>query len=476
MRKTKIVCTLGPATDNYATVKKLIKAGMNVARLNMSHGSYAEHAARIDLVKRARAELDQSVAIMLDTKGPEIRVRTFEGGKAELTDGNYFTLTTEQCVGNNARVSVSYRNLPGCVKPGDTILLNDGLIELKVDSVTEDEIVCVVEHGGVLSDRKSINLPGITLDMPYLSEVDKKDIIFGIGQDIDYLAISFVRNGADVRDVKELLKANGGEFVQIISKIENRDGVNNIGEILEESDGVMVARGDMGVEIPFEELPAIQKALISQCYRSGKKVVTATQMLESMISNPRPTRAEISDVANAIYDGTSAIMLSGETAVGKFCVETVKTMAKIAEKTESNINFRERFHNFNPEIKTITDAISHATVEASFNLGAKAIITPSHSGFTARKVSRFRPGCMIIASTLSVKAYNQLAMNWGVVPLLGKPQSSSDELFIRTVELARQSGLVKDGDLVIITAGVPVGVAGNTNTIRIEVVGDPSNN
>lgn len=471
MRKTKIVCTLGPATDDYRTMKRLIKAGMNVARLNMSHGTYEEHAARIELVKRARAELGQAVAIMLDTKGPEIRIRTFEGGKAYLTEGNYFTLTCKECEGNNARVAISYPDLPKFVQSDDIILLNDGLIELKVDSVTAEEIVCIVTHGGELSNRKSINLPGISIDMPYISEVDEKDILFGIKQDIDYLAISFVRNKEDVKLVKDLLGKNRGEKIQIISKIENRDGVNNIREIIDECDGVMVARGDMGVEIPFEELPAIQKQMISLCYKQGKKVITATQMLESMISNPRPTRAEISDVANAIYDGTSAIMLSGETAVGKYCVETVKTMAKIAEKTENSIHYKKRFRALEPEIKTITDAISHATVAASFDLNAKAIIALSQSGFTARKVSRFRPECVIIAETLSQKAYNQLAMNWGVMPVLGTKQPNSAELFAHSVECALSTGLIKDGDLVVITGGVPVGVAGNTNTMRIEVVG-----
>ena len=471
MRKTKIVCTLGPATDNYQTMKRLIKAGMNVARLNMSHGTHEEHAARIEMVKRARAELGQAVAIMLDTKGPEIRIRTFEGGKAELTDGNYFTLTTEECEGNNARVAISYPDLPKFVKPGDVILLNDGLIELKVDSVAPRDIVCVVTHGGELSNRKSINLPGIFIDMPYVSKTDENDLIFGAEQDVDYVALSFVRNASDVKEVKGILNRNGDKNIQIISKIENRDGVNNIKEILDESDGIMVARGDMGVEIPFEELPAIQKHLIDLCYKQGKKVITATQMLESMITNPRPTRAEISDVANAIYDGTSALMLSGETAMGKYCIETVKTMAKIAEKTESSIEFKKRFHTLDPEIKTITDAISHATVEAAFDLGAKAIIALSHSGFTARKVSRFRPECLIIAATLSEKAYNQLALNWGVLPVLGVELTESATLFKSAVEWAKGTGYIKDGDLVIITGGIPVGIAGNTNTMRIEVVG-----
>lgn len=472
MRKTKIVCTLGPSTDNYQTVKRLIKAGMNVARINMSHGTYAEHTARLDLVKRARQELHMPVAIMLDTKGPEIRIRTFEGGKAVLTEGNYFTLTTEECEGNNARVSVSYDKLPQFVHGGDTILLNDGLIELKVDSVAGHEIVCVVVAGGELTNRKSINLPGISIDMPYISQADRNDLLFGIAQDVDYVAASFVRNAADACAVKELLQENGGEKIQVISKIENREGVNNIREIVDACDGVMVARGDMGVEIPFEELPAIQKQLIKLCYRQGKKVITATQMLESMISNPRPTRAEISDVANAIYDGTSAIMLSGETAMGKYCIETVKTMAKIAEKTESNIHFKSRFYASDPEIKTITDAISHATVAASFDLGAKAIIALSNSGFTARKVSRFRPDCVIVAATPDEKAYNQLAMNWGVVPVRSEVQPDYMELIRHSVACAQSTGLVKTGDLVVIAGGIPVGAASNTNTMRIEVVGE----
>lgn len=471
MRRTKIVCTLGPATDNYQTMKRLIKAGLNVARLNMSHGSYEEHAARIDAVKRARAELNTSVAIMLDTKGPEIRIRTFEGGKAILSDGDFFTLTTEECEGNNARVSITYKDLPKCVHSGDTVLLNDGLIELTADTVSDKEIVCVVTHGGELSNRKSINLPGVKLDMPYISPVDKEDILFGIAQDVDYIAASFTRRADDVRQVKELLRANGGENIQIIAKIENREGVDNIREILDGCDGAMVARGDMGVEIPFEELPSIQKKIIKLCCKQGKKVITATQMLESMITNPRPTRAEISDVANAIYDGTSAIMLSGETAVGKYCVETVKTMAKIAEKTESSIHFRNRFHTLDPEIKTITDAISHATVAASFDLNAKAIIALSHSGFTARKVSRFRPDCVIVAATLSEKAYHQLAMNWGVVPVLTRLQPDYMELIRHSIECAKAAGCVKDGDLVVIAGGIPVGVSSNTNTMRIEVVG-----
>lgn len=470
MRRTKIVCTLGPATDNYATIKKLIKAGMNVARLNMSHGSYEEHAERIRLVRQAREELSVPVAVLVDTKGPEIRIRTFENGKAVLGDGDFFTLTTKEVEGNNARVSITFKELPSYVKSGDPILVNDGLIELKVDSVTSTEIVCEVVHGGELTNRKSINLPNTVIDMPYISEVDKKDMLFAIGQDVDYFALSFVRSVEDVRLVKQLMTQNKGDDIQLIAKIENRAGVNNFESILAECDGAMVARGDMGVEIPFEELPAIQKSMIKSCYKAGKKVITATQMLESMITNPRPTRAEISDVANAIYDGTSATMLSGETAAGKYPVEAVKTMAKIAENTEKSINFKKRFAELSADIKSITDAVSHSTCAAAFDLNAKAIITVSQSGYTARKVSRFRPVAPIIAPTTSKKAYNQLALNWGVTPTMALPQPNSDELFKHSVQCALNTGIVKRGDLVVLTGGVPVGISGNSNTMRIEVV------
>ncbi len=467
MRKTKIVCTLGPATDNYNTIKKLIKAGMNVARINMSHGTYDEHAKRISWVRQAREELNTPVAILLDTKGPEIRVRTFKNGKVTLSDGAEFILTTLDVEGDEERVSITYEKLPESVKAGDPILLNDGIIELEVVSVAKTEITCKVVNGGELSNRKSINLPNTKIDMPYISDIDKSDMAFGIEKDVDYFAMSFVRCADDVRRVKQFLNLKGGKNIQLIAKIENREGVDNIVEILDECDGCMVARGDMGVEIPFEELPSIQKQLIKLCYKQGKKVITATQMLESMISSPRPTRAEISDVANAIYDGTSAIMLSGETAAGKYPIEAVKTMAKIAERTESSISFKKRFSLLDVQIKTITDAVSHSTVSAAFDLNAKAIITVSQTGYTARKISRFRPPCVIIGATTSEKAYNQLSLNWGVVPTMAAMQSNSDELFAHSVECAKTTGVVKQGDLVIITAGVPVGIAGNTNTMRI---------
>ena len=471
MRKTKIVCTLGPATDSYATIKKLIKAGMNVARLNMSHGTHEEHARRIELVKRARAELSVPIAIMADTKGPEIRIGVFENGSVELKQGGRFTLYTEPTVGTEKGISVTYPEITEYVRPGDSILINDGLIELKAETVTGNAIECSVVTGGELSNRKSINLPGTSIDMPYISEADRSDILFALSQDVDYFALSFVRSVDDIRQVKKLLATHDGSDVQLIAKIESRDGVDNFDSILAECDGAMVARGDMGVEIPFEELPAIQKHMIKACYNAGKKVITATQMLESMISNPRPTRAEISDVANAIYDGTSATMLSGETAAGKYPVEAVRTMAKIAETTEKEINFKKRFSELHADIRTITDAVSHSTCAAAFDLGAKAIITVSQSGYTARKVSRFRPDAPIIAPTTSEKAYNQLAMNWGVTPTMAVSQPNLDELFRHSLRCAMSTGIVKRGDLVILTGGV-VGISGNTDTMRIEVISD----
>ncbi len=470
MRKTKIVCTLGPATDDYAVLKNMIRAGMNVARLNFSHSTYDEHKRRMEMVKRARKELCMPVAILLDTKGPEIRVKTFKNGRVELKKGNKFTLTTRDAVGDENGVSVTYDELPKYVTKGARILINDGLIELKVESKNATDIVTTVVNDGYLSDRKSINMPDTLIDMPYLSDVDRADIEFGIQNDVDYIAMSFVRSVEDVRIVKRLLNEHDANDIQLIAKIENRSGVENMKSILAECDGVMVARGDMGVEIPFEELPGIQKDMISYCYREGKKVITATQMLESMINNPRPTRAEISDVANAIYDGSSAIMLSGETAAGNYPVEAVKTMATIAEHVEGDINFKKRFRAYEPSIKSITDAVSHSTCAAAFDLDAKAIITVSITGTTARKISRFRPSAPIIASTTSEKAYNQLAMNWGVAPTLGKMQESSDDLFKHAVNCALNTGLVSEGDLVVVAAGVPVGVSATTNTMRIEYV------
>lgn len=470
MRKTKIVCTLGPATDNYNTLKAMIKAGMNVARINMSHGSYEEHKARIDNLKRARKELMTPVSLLLDTKGPEIRIRTFEKGKVALEEGQQFTLTADDIVGDNTRVSITFPDLSKYLKKNDSVLINDGLIELKVTEIINGDVVCVVVNGGELSNRKSINLPGIDIDMPYVSDIDYQDILYAIQMNADYLALSFVRSGDDVKRVRNILELNGGHEIQVISKIENRSGVKHIDDILSLSDGIMVARGDMGVEIPFEELPAIQKSLIKACMRSGKKVITATQMLESMIHNPRPTRAEISDVANAIYDGTSAIMLSGETAAGQYPVQAVKTMAKIAEKTEESISYFKRFKQSEYDIKNITNAVSHSTVAAAYDLNAKAIITVTKSGYTARKVSRFRPSCIIIAATTSEKVYNQLALNWGVVPTMASVQATSDALFAHSMRCALNTGLVNQGDLVVMTGATSLNESGSSNTMRIEII------
>jgi len=470
MRKTKIVCTLGPATDNYNKIKRLIKAGMSVARLNMSHGSHEEHKDRIEMIKKAREEMNISVAILLDSKGPEIRIKKFEGGCIVLNEGDIFTLTAEDIVGKKECVSITYTPLPKCVKPGDSILVNDGYIELKVENVSGNEITCVVVNGGELTNNKSINLPNTKIDMPYMSDKDKEDFLFGIAEDVDYFALSFSRTADDVKTVKKFLEKNNGGGIQLIAKIENREGVLNLCEILEVADGAMVARGDLGVEIPFEELPGIQKDMIKTCRRLGKKVITATQMLESMISSPRPTRAETSDVANAVYDGTSAVMLSGETSIGKYGTEAVLTMAKIADKTESGIHFDKRFKNLIPEIKSITDAIAHSTVAAAFDLNAKAIIAVSKTGYTVRNISRFRPSCPIIGITPSKKAYYQLAMNWGVTPVMTEEKSNSDETLLDAVECAKKTGIVKSGDLVVITASVPGGLSKNSNTLWIDYI------
>jgi len=469
MRRTKIVCTMGPSTMVKGVLGKMIKSGMNVARFNFSHGDHAEQKERIDLVKKLRQELDKPVALLLDTKGPEIRIRTFENGRIELKDGDYFTLTTEQVEGNNARVAISYADLPKYLKSGDKILVNDGMIELKVDSVGKNEIVTKVVNGGSLSNRKSINIPGVNIDMVYLSPQDKADIKFGIEQDVDYIALSFVRTADDVMAVRTYLKEIGcNNDVKLISKIENRQGVDNMNKIIEVSDGIMVARGDMGVEINFEELPAIQKELIKKCYEAGKIAITATQMLESMTNSPRPTRAETSDVANAVFDGTSATMLSGETAAGRYPVETIKTMAKIIEHAEQAFDYARRFDDKFVK-KDISDAVSHATCSGANDLGAKAIIVTTRTGTTARQISRFRPSMPIIAATTSTKTYQQLSLNWGVVPAIATEQHDSDRLFEHAAQCALSTGLVKKGDLVAMTAGVPVGTSG-TNIMKMEEI------
>lgn len=470
VRKTKIICTLGPATDDINVLILLVQAGMNIARLNFSHSDLEEHGRRIAMVRKIREELEQPIAIMLDTKGPEIRLKNFENGHITLTAGQKFILTTEDIMGTAERVSVTYKKLPQSVAPDTTLFINDGLTELKVDSIQKNNIVCTVIAGGIISDKKSINIPNSNIDMPYMSKDDEKDILFGIEQDVDYIAASFVRCADDVKEVRNLLNRNGGENIEIIAKIENRQGVNNIDEILRVSDGIMVARGDMGVEIPFEELPAIQKDIIKKCYRAGKKVITATQMLESMIHSPRPTRAEISDVANAVFDGTSAIMLSGETSIGDYPLKTVQTMASIARSAEENINFKKRFASIELNIKNVADAVAHATCAAAMDLNAAAILVVTQSGSTARMISSFRPSTPIIAATTSIKAYHKLALSWGVIPTMASMQQNTDLLFAHAIDCAKKTGIVHKGDRVVITAGVPVGIAGNTNILKIDNV------
>ena len=471
MRKTKIICTMGPSTEKGDTLKQLVLAGMNVARMNFSHGDFEEHGGRLAKLKEIRKETGRPVAALLDTKGPEIRLGDFETGKIELQKGQDFTLTARDIMGNQNEVSITYKQLPKDVKAGSSILLDDGLIGLEVKEVAGDDIHCVVLNGGPVSNHKGVNVPGTDLSMEYLSEKDKADIIWGAQNDVDFIAASFVREAADVKAIRELLKANGGENIQIIAKIENEQGVRNVDEILEAADGVMVARGDMGVEIPCEEVPVIQKMIIKKANQAGKIVVTATQMLDSMIKNPRPTRAEATDVANAIYDGTVAIMLSGETAAGQYPVEALKTMVKIAERTEEDINYRRRF--FETERKAnpdVTDAICHATCTTALDLKAKAIVSVAKSGRSAKMVSRYKPGCDIIACSTDEKVCRQLNVVWGVKPILLEEQKETFDLFDSAVAAAAKEENLEKGDTVVLTSGVPIGVSGTTNMIKVQTV------
>ena len=473
MRKTKIICTLGPATD--PVLPEIIKAGMNVARLNFSHGSHEEHKVRMDAVKAARRELGMPVGIMLDTKGPEIRTKTYKDGKIEIVEGQEFILTTREVEGDEHIVSITYDGLPSDVKVGTRILIDDGLVAFEVTEIRDGtDIVCKALNGVPLSNRKSINVPGISLNMPFVSERDRADIEFGLSQGIDFIAASFTRTAQDVRDIKAILKEHGQEDVEIIAKIENMEGVRNIQEILDEANGVMVARGDLGVEVPFEELPEIQKSIIKICISRGKRVVTATQMLESMAKNPRPTRAEVSDVANAVYDGTSAIMLSGETSVGKYPVETVQTMSRIANNAESTIHYDRRratrleFQNMNVAGDLKTLAISHATCSTTADLGAKCIVAFTEAGSTARAVSTYRPGAPIIAATPNEKTCNRLTMSWGVTPVLvSRHPKSGTELYDLSEQAAISALDLRVGDIITITAGMPVGHVNYTNTLRV---------
>jgi pyruvate kinase len=473
MRKTKIICTIGPATDDERVLKNMMKAGMNVARFNFSHGEYDVHTERFNEVVKLRDELKMPIATLLDTKGPEIRLGDFETPDGvDIKSGDTFILTTEKCTGTKERVYVNYDGLPRDVSRGTTILINDGLISLCVNHVVGSDIVCTVVDGGHLSNHKGVNVPDVELNMPYLSQKDMNDLSFGAKLGFDFIAASFCRSATDITIMRNYLDAIGWKGAKIIAKIENGQGVDNIDEIIKVADGIMVARGDMGVEVPFEKIPAIQKMIIEKVYKAGKIVVTATQMLESMIENPRPTRAEITDVANAIYDGTSAIMLSGESAVGKHPVEVVETMARIAETTEADIDYKTRFNHFyqRPENGDITSAISHATVTTAHDLNASAIVTVTKSGKTARMISKFRPFTPIVGATTDEKIYRQLVLSWGVIPVMCEEKKNTDALFDHAVEVSEKAGVLHKGDLAVITAGIPLGISGTTNMLKVQLV------
>lgn len=470
MRKTKIVCTLGPSTDKEGVLRKMLLAGMNVARFNFSHGDYEEHKGRLAKLKALREELNLPVAALLDTKGPEVRLKSFKNGSIKMKEGTEFTLYTTDVEGDETKCSITYGELPNDVKAGDNILLDDGLVKMEVLDTTETSIRCKVLNDGVMKDKKGINIPGVRLSLPYMSQRDREDILFGIEQGFDYIAASFVRSAADVRELRQLLDQKNSH-IRIIAKIENQEGISNLTDILSVADGVMVARGDMGVEIDFTEIPVIQKNIIAQCVAVGKPVITATQMLDSMIDNPRPTRAEITDVANAIYDGTSAIMLSGETAAGAHPVEAVQTMDAIARRTESNIAYARPLKVSGKERFSVTTAMAHAACTTALDIGADAILTVSQRGSTAQMVSRFRPKTTVVALLLDEQVRRQMNLYWGVQPISMPYVDNTDELVEKAIQTAEEDGLVKNGDLVVVTAGVPVGLAGTTNMIRVQQVG-----
>ena len=472
MRKTKIVCTLGPATDDEAILRQLILNGMNVARLNMSHGTHEQHKRRADMVKKLRDEMDVPVAILMDTKGPEIRTGQF-AEKVILETGQKYTFSINERPGDITGCSITFKNLPKDVQIGTHILVDDGLIDTVVENVTDTDIECRVLNGGPITSYKGINVPGITLSMPYISDKDRADLAFCVEEDFDFIAASFVRSADDVVMIRNELESHNCRNIRIIAKIENTDGVENIDDIIRVSDGIMVARGDLGVEIPMEEIPVLQKSLIRKAYAAGKQVITATQMLDSMVKNPRPTRAEATDVANAIYDGTSAIMLSGETAAGAYPIEAVKTMVRIAKRTESEIDYIRQLENWEGEVtKDVTSAISHATCTTAHDLGAVAILTVSKTGMTARSISKFRPACPIISGTTDRKVLHQMGLSWGVVPIMLEEKTSTDDLFEHVVAVAENKGLVKAGDIAVITAGIPLGISGTTNMLKVHLVGD----
>ena len=462
IKRTKIVCTLGPASEKEEVLRELIKSGLNVCRLNFSHGDHEEHKARMDTVKKLREELNQPTAILLDTKGPEIRTGKFDVPEVLLEEGQTFTITMKDVMGNQEMCTVSYKGLAEDVKPGDTILIDDGLVGLTVQEVKGDDIVCKVQNSGIVKNHKGVNVPGVKVNLPAITEKDRSDIEFGIEQGIDFIAASFVRKVSDVLAIREILEANNAEHIKIISKIENQEGVDNLDEIIAVSDGIMVARGDLGVEIPTEEIPVVQKLMIKKCNEAGKPVITATQMLDSMMRNPRPTRAEVTDVANAIYDGTDAIMLSGETAAGKYPVEAVKTMATIAKRAEETMANR---HDVNKS-KNVTDAISYATCTTAMDLEAKAILSSTSSGHTARMVSKFRPDCPIIATTSNECVRRQLSLTWGVLPVMREKSTNTDQVIENSIKAAKEANYVNENDVVVITAGGN----GTTNLIKVETV------
>lgn len=473
MRKTKIICTLGPSTDKGDVLETLIKEGMDVARFNFSHGPHEEQRGRIQKLRKLRAKYNRPVAALLDTKGPEIRLKTFENESVVLEKGQEFRLGAGDFEGTQKKVAITYEKLYEDVKKGDSILIDDGLIGMVVERVEGTDIVCKVINGGKVSNKKGINVPGVVVNMPFISQKDYDDILFGIQEEFDFIAASFTRTPDDVRMVRKILEENGGEKIKIIAKIENQQGVDNIDEIIDAADGIMVARGDMGVEIPLEEVPIIQKMIIQKVYHAGKQVITATQMLDSMMKNPRPTRAETTDVANAIYQGTSAIMLSGETAAGMYPVEALQTMVKIARRTEKDIDYKRIFTMRQREEKPdITAAISHACCMTAIELDAKAIITVSKTGRTARNISKYRPKCMIVDCSTDEHVCRQLNMSWGVYPILIHEEYSMEILFLHAVEAAQKHGFVEDGDVVVLTAGVPLGKPGNTNIIKTSIVGE----
>lgn len=471
IRKTKIVCTMGPNLFEKHLIAPLMKAGMNVARFNFSHGTYETHQHYYDEVCRIRDELGLPVATMLDTKGPEIRVRSFKNGRVTLQNGQLFTLTTDEVEGDEERVSITYKELPQDIAVGSSILIDDGLIGMQVERIDGADIVCRVLNGGVVSNNKGVNIPNAHLSMPFISEKDHQDILFAIKNGYDFIAASFTRCADDIMQIRHILQENNCHTINIIAKIENMEGVENIDEILRVVDGVMVARGDLGVEVPLEDVPSLQKKLIQRGIAAGKPVITATQMLDSMIKNPRPTRAEATDVANAIYDGTSAIMLSGESAVGTYPVEAVETMVRIALRAEADMDYIRRFSRDTSASTDVTNAISHATVTSAHDLNASAIITVTKSGSTARILSRYRPACVIVGCTTEKHVWRQLALSWGTVPLMIAEESNTDDLFEHAVDAAVQNGLVHDGELVVLTAGVPLGISGTTNLMKVHVVG-----